>query len=226
MCNRLLLSCTLSFMGMLLGQWHMGEICTYQVSEDKDTLHVSKEVSNISQTITFLYNQKGVIEYGDGKRIWFEWRNVSDSIIYTISCEDNAESKLFKVQKTNDSLELWFTKSNGITTKYVMRKFDYTIEEYSGKEVKITKYEYDFLEGSNPFPDLTCFITEGCEKDKQTLQVGGQEYLELIHMRPNSQCVMFVKSSKYQSNIPCYLITISRNGATMYANYIRHVEIK
>ena len=105
-----------------------------------------------------------------------------------------------------------------------MSKTDYIIEEYNGKKLKVTKEEYKYLMNNNPFKDLQCYVAVGRENGSK-LQIGGQEYLEVIHQQPDTQFVVFVKSSIHQKNIPCYLITIRANGKT-YANYIKHVKIK
>ena len=117
-------------------------------------------------------------------------------------------------------------KDSDSVNKYIMSKTDYIIEEYNGKKLKVTKEEYKYLMNNNPFKDLQCYVAVGRENGSK-LQIGGQEYLEVIHQQPDTQFVVFVKSSIHQKNIPCYLITIRANGnGKTYANYIKHVKIK
>jgi len=209
-----------------LGCWHINGSLSYRITEEGDTVFISKESENVSPQVTFLYSHKGSIKYGDGNFVCFRWQEIPENRIKITFFHDSATNRILSVQNTDDRLELWENKDSDSVNKYIMSKTDYIIEEYNGKKLKVTKEEYKYLMNNNPFKDLQCYVAVGRENGSK-LQIGGQEYLEVIHQQPDTQFVVFVKSSIHQKNIPCYLITIRANGnGKTYANYIKHVKIK
>lgn len=211
----------------ILGCWQLEESSVYFINKQKKYNLVSKEVSNVPPFVTFLYNGKGTIDYCNGKRIPFVWQQESNNSI-RVTCNDSIDNKSFYFEIMDDSLVLAESNGKCIIHKYLLRQTKIKIEEYERNKIKISNVEYNSLTENNPFMDLACFVAEGYEKDNVTLQIGGQEYMEIIHGIPNTQYVVFVKSSNNQQNIPCYLVTNvqSNNGIIIYANYIKHIDLQ
>lgn len=209
----------------ILGCWQLTESATFNFNINGEHIFASKEISNIPPIVSFLYNGKGVVEYCNGKTISLDWQfNTDNTISITY---DNVSKDLFNIEIINDCLILKEITTNVSKKEYVLRHTDLIIEEFERTNMIITDNEYNSLIKENPFTYLPSFIVEGCEKDKNTLQIGGQEYLEIINGYPNTQCVVFIKSSDCQRNFPCYLVTrrSDKNGVIPIANYIKHVKI-
>ena len=211
----------------ILGCWQLYESATYCVTTKGERKLISKDVSNVPPITTFLFNGKGIIEFCNGRRILFDWKQGSDNTI-SVEYSDSIGNKTIYTKVTEDSMILSEMNSKSIINSYLLKQSKMKVEEYEGAGIKISNHEYDSLKKVNPLLDLICFVAEGCEKDNKTLQLGGQEYMEILNGQPNTQYVVFVKSSSYQHNIPCYLVTKikSQNGIILYANYIRHFTIK
>ena len=211
----------------ILGCWQLVETATYCVTTEGEHKLISRDVSNVPPNTTFLYNGKGIIEFCNGRRILFDWKQNSNNTI-SVEYNDSIGNQSFYTKVTDDSMVLSEMNSKSLISTYSLKQSKMKVEEYEGTGIKISNYEYDFLKKENPLLDLTCFVAEGCEKDNITLQIGGQEYIEILNGQPNTQYVVFVKSSKYQHKFPCYLVTNikNQNGIILYANYIRHFTIK
>ena len=149
-------------------------------------------------------------------------------IVFIATTIDSIGNKTLYTKVTEDSMVLSEMNSKSIINSYLLKQSKMKVEEYEGTGIKISNSEYDSLKKVNPFLDLICLVAEGFEIDNKTLQIGGQEYMEILNGQPDTQYVLFVKSSSYQHNIPCYLVTKikSQNGIILYANYIRHFTIK
>jgi len=224
MCSSMFVTCLLCWITNLLGCWQLGESSTYVINPNGECSLISKEISNIPPTISFLYNGKGIVKYCNGKTLSFNWQQELDNSI-CVEC-DSIGKKSFIVQITESRLVLKEATNNGLINEYILKHSNLKIEEYEGPEIKIMDFEYDFLKNKNPFPDLACFVVKGYEKNNSTLLIGGQEYWEIMNGLPYTQCVVFVKGSKRQRNIPCYLVSRvkSKSGIIPVANYIGHFK--
>jgi len=227
MCSSMFIAYLFCTINAILGRWQLEESSAYFVDKSGECNLISKEVSNVPPFITFLYNGKGTIEYCNGKTVPFAWQLDSNNII-RVDCNDSIEIKSFYTQIMDDSLVLSEITSNCLFNKYLLRQTKIKIEEYEGTGINISNYEYDSLRNENPFLDLGCFVAEGYERNNNILQIGGQEYMELVNGLPNTQYVVFVKGSNSQQIIPCYLVTNlkSNNGIVLFANYIKHFKIQ
>ena len=227
MCSSMFVINLLCCISNILGCWHLMESATYFVDAHGERNPISKDVSNVPPIISFLYNGKGAIEYADGKIILFDWKHDSNNTI-SLACNDRIGNNTFYTQVTDDSIILSEINSNNYINTYLLKQSKMEIEEYDRTGIKLSNSEYYFLKDKIQHFGLTCFFAEGREKNNKTLLIGGQEYLEIINGLPNTQYVVFVKSSNFQYNIPCYLVTINQNtnSRVIYANYIRHINIE
>jgi hypothetical protein len=221
MCVSYLLS---SFIN-ILGCWQLRETTTYQINQNGERYYISKEVSNVSPTATFLFNGKGLIEYCNGETTQFSWQNDSANTI-NVTCTSLGD-KSFCYKLSDEDLILVDRTNNCLANEYKLKRSNLKIEEYEGNSVKVSDCEYKNLKQKNPFSELLCFVVEGYEKDNRILRIGGQEFLEIVNGLPNKQCIVFVKTFNNQNSFPCYLVTKvkEKNNIILFANYIRHFKI-
>lgn len=221
MCNSLL---TIIYMTSLLGCWQVGEVSSYYIEKDGDYKIVSREVANVPPTVSFFYDGKGIVRYCDGHQVTFDWQELSDSTISVGYGSSETDSRFVKVANKDKSLMLSECKEDNMMKCYELNASNYIINECDDVvKVKFSKQEELFLEEKNPFPHLKCYVAKGYVRDNN-LYVDGQECLEIQNGQPRTQSVLFIKSSRRQRTIPCFLITYDEQGKVLYTQLIDYIK--
>lgn len=217
-----LLSCITS----LLGCWQLGETSTCHIDENgKETL-IYRNVANVAPSVYFLGNNEGIIKYADGQVEPFDWQMQSENSINVTIHKDSIENHIFNIYVSDKKAILREYKKHDMIYKHILYRTNYTVEDlFHDTEADITDSEQEYLRESNPFSNFRCYVVEGLIKERTRLLIGGQDGMKLQSGPPNSQSVLFVKSSNCQQNIPCFLLTYNCHGKILYAQFVKHVRL-
>lgn len=217
-----LLSCITS----LLGCWQLGETSTYHVDENGKEMLVYRNVANVAPSVCFLCNNEGFIEYADGQIELFDWQMLSDNSINVAIHKDSINNLILKVVFSDKKAILSEYEKCNVIHKHILYRTNYTVENFfQDTEADITDSEYEYLKRNNKFSNFRCYVVKGLIRDKTRLLIGGQEGVMLQSGLPNSQSVLFVKSSNNQKKIPYFLLTYDCHGRILCAQLIKYVRL-
>lgn len=215
-----ILSCIIN----LLGCWQIQESAKYSIDKDGVLHLICWDVANVPPIISFLYDGKGIVGYCNGKTISFDWHAKTDSTVNIILFSDSIENHTINIMNSNGRMVFSENKSNNILYRYVLNANHYTIEDLNDNiEAIILNWEYDYLKKKNLYPHLRCIIAKGYENNNR-LQIGGQEYLEIVHGQPNTQSVLCVISTRHQHIIPYYLVTYDERGDVYSTQFVEYID--